>query len=418
VGLAIEPWKLQLPRLLDPKVTSLTVAAAFVPDADSSRGEVALVDLLELGRDRDTTGASWLARLLRASTDTLVILDHPSVFVPVDELLTREVLAALGHHYRQVFLWLDVSAYGAAELPRIMRTFFEIFPHAELSSSLSMYAGPYLCLRGSQAELVTSSARDLDQWRLLATGGEMAPQLAGAASYSLAGVRLAGRVPSPLGNPSLPEPEVLRELATTLPPSMNGVAELWIGLAHHAVANPAASPAGVDTIEIPAEELRAYGKAAECEPLSRLLATHFVAVCELLLTKHEYEPLRDFADALSKLNPADARYLFYLGKIGSDLRDPELALIPLEKALELDPTSVRVLETLATVRGDLGDWEKAIELLERERTLEPMHKNIVKRLGIAHLRAGHAASARELLEEASRLSPDDPEVAKALAELK
>jgi tetratricopeptide (TPR) repeat protein len=237
-------------------------------------------------------------------------------------------------------------------------------------------------------------------------------------AYSLIGSRLAGRVPSPLGNPSLPEPAVLRELAQILPPNMRGVAELLQGLAQHAEANPTASPHGVDTISVTRDELGAYQRAAEAEPFSRLLATHFVAVCDLLLEKKEYERLRDFADALSKANPTEARYLYYLGKIGSDLRDPELALIPLEKALELDPSSTAVLDTLATVRGDLGDWEKAIELLERERAIDPTPKNLLKRLGIAHLRAGHKEDARQLLEEAARLEPGDPELMKALADLK
>jgi tetratricopeptide (TPR) repeat protein len=345
-----------------------------------------------------------------------VVLDHPSFFAPLDQLISREVLTAAARRFQEVYLWLDVGAYRPNELPRILHTFATVFAGFELFCSQSGYAGPYLCLRGSQRALPPANVRDVDHWRAIGARAELWPGLSALDDLSLVGTRLLGRVPSPLENPGLPLPEVLRELALYVPEGARAVADLFTGLALHAQANPSTST--LESIAITKEELAAYLRAAEHEPFSRLLVNHFASVCELLLQQREYERLRDFTVPLAELNPTEARFFYYTGKIGADLADPELSVEPLEKALELDPTSVRALETLATVRGNLGDWDKAVELLERATSLDPTRKHLEKRLGIAHLRAGHREEARRHLTAALQSEPDDPETLKALDELK
>ncbi|MFO0980475.1 MAG: hypothetical protein U1E76_01815 [Planctomycetota bacterium] len=414
-----EPWKWRLLHLLDADLPPPSVVGTMRPQRlPSLEQQPMFVDLLDLERsDPPHPAASWLAHVVRDAGQFVVLADSPTVFAPLAELLTSEVFAAAGASAEGVFAWLDVSAFAGGEVPRVLRAFLDSFPHAELWCLQSGYIGPYLGLRGSRRAFPEDPVRDLDSWCLVGARPELSAAFADCGATSLIGTRVLGRIAAVAEDQPLPEPPVLRDLAARLAPILPAMAGFLEGLAVHAAAQVTAvrgMEIGLDRVEIPAAELAAYLRAGACEPDSRMLVSHCLYVCDLLLSKKEYDLLRDFAQPWSELNPTEPRFLYYVGRVGADLRDFALAVVPLEHAIALDPAYTPALDTLATVRGELGEWDRAVQLLERVRELDPARKGLMKRLGIANLRRGDHAAARHYLEQARQLNADDPEVLKAL----
>lgn len=112
----------------------------------------------------------------------------------------------------------------------------------------------------------------------------------------------------------------------------------------------------------------------------------------------------------------------FLGEIAQRLREPDLAVSSLERAVQLDPTSSRAQMMLATSLLELGRLDEARAAAERAVVSNPAAPEVLTmaRVYIALLDAGRsdsriATTAVSIMEETATQAPDQPDIQALLA---
>lgn len=94
-------------------------------------------------------------------------------------------------------------------------------------------------------------------------------------------------------------------------------------------------------------------------------------------------------------------------------RNPSLALVYIQKALELEPEEHTNYLLLGLAFEQMKDYVQAEAALQKALQLHPDHVQIYKVLGCYYLRRVQVKKAFPLLKEAIRLNPEDPDIREA-----
>jgi tetratricopeptide (TPR) repeat protein len=108
------------------------------------------------------------------------------------------------------------------------------------------------------------------------------------------------------------------------------------------------------------------------------------------------DPAKLEATALSILaiDPQNAPALAALGKLQARQGDPSVALVTLNKALELSKEKSSLLVIRAGVHRKLGDLSAALSDLEVAARLDPVNADAANRLLVFKIQAGHKEEVR------------------------
>jgi tetratricopeptide (TPR) repeat protein len=137
-----------------------------------------------------------------------------------------------------------------------------------------------------------------------------------------------------------------------------------------------------------------------------------------LETKFESERAIEHLERASELDPSLAgatereSALLY-----TRLGEPEQALAPAERALQLGTSDAPLLEALGSARRAAGDAHGAKAAFEQARTLAPQAPGPLMGLGELAMQSGDTAAANGLLEQALEIAPGHTQTRIALAGL-
>ncbi|MCI0419552.1 MAG: tetratricopeptide repeat protein [Acidobacteria bacterium] len=115
--------------------------------------------------------------------------------------------------------------------------------------------------------------------------------------------------------------------------------------------------------------------------------------------------------------PNDEIVLHFLGIIALNLRQTEMAVQYLEKALEVLPSYVDAHNNLGAAYTAQGRYAEALPHFEQAAALDPRNSTVYSNLGIVLARLGRTVEARAKLQQALLLSPNDSTARAELAAL-
>jgi tetratricopeptide (TPR) repeat protein len=151
----------------------------------------------------------------------------------------------------------------------------------------------------------------------------------------------------------------------------------------------------------------AYSKAEKLAPLGEL-DQFTMAMAFLAIERQDWAKLQ--LEKLHSDHPADARYVYWLGKLDFDQQNLPEAIEKFETAIRLDPLFVKALDMLGVSEEIGGKDAEAIRHHERAVDLNRWSVSPSPwpplNYGIMLVRVGDLASAEPLLREALNYDPD------------
>ena len=119
-----------------------------------------------------------------------------------------------------------------------------------------------------------------------------------------------------------------------------------------------------------------------------------------------------------EIQPGDVRALVKMGVVDVRSGRVEQGIARFLRAVELAPRDAEALLYLAGALSSAGRLQEAIPYFERTLAVSPRSVMALNGLGFARLQLGDARAASRALLESLSLDPRQPDVAKALAELR
>ncbi len=122
--------------------------------------------------------------------------------------------------------------------------------------------------------------------------------------------------------------------------------------------------------------------------------------------EQRYEDARRLLSDAVKLNPEDARGLYYLGLTQLALKDPAEAVTALKAAQQLQPTDPAIGYQLGVAYFTAGQYDDATPLLEQAYQADPSSENLGYYVGLGRYRQKNYEQAVEAFNATNTTEPD------------
>ena len=124
----------------------------------------------------------------------------------------------------------------------------------------------------------------------------------------------------------------------------------------------------------------------DAPPVRRADADVLVAQAVLAYDDERYNDALTLLERALKLDPKDARALYYKGLVYLAKKDPVEAILVLQDALELRPNDIHVQYQLGVAYFSIGDYDNAAPLLEVVYEQDPDLENLGYYIGFLRYR--------------------------------
>jgi tetratricopeptide (TPR) repeat protein len=185
--------------------------------------------------------------------------------------------------------------------------------------------------------------------------------------------------------------------------------------------NPAFAQPLISLAEVRIQEHKYDEAGALCEKVLTLVPDHIEALRrlgDLALLREDLSTAGARYDRILAIDPGDVSALTKAGvvRVRSGRRDEGIELF--RRAIQRDPRNADALLYVAGALASSGHAAEALPYFERALEAGPSSTMALNGLGLTRMTLGDAAGAAAAFQRSLRLDPNQPEIAKALSDLR